>query len=264
MITAEPKVAGGFDLPDTKRLAIGGNKPPLNELLTEIHKGLLSDFNRWFGSAERAPSTIDDDETTANIGRIVVELRKIASRAQTAHKEEKAPYLENGRVVDAFFLAGIVQKIAETNAKLEKRQTVYAKAKETKAKEEARIAAEKAQAEADALMAQARHAEDHGEIEAASELLSKAAVEEDTATRAAEIVTAKPQDVAKVRGNGITVSSKVVWVGTIENLDAMDLNELKSVIGRDDIERYTKAFVRLGGRTLKGVKIEEDRKANNR
>lgn len=249
---------------DNARLAIGGNKPPLNDLLTETHKTLLSDFNRWTGSADRAPAVIDDDDITTFVGVIVVALRKIIARANEAHKEEKAPYLENGRLVDAFFLEGIVKRGQEKIKELERRQSAYGKAKEAKVKEVARLAEEAARAEAEALMAQARHAEDHGEIASASEFLGQAAVAETVANKAAETVIAKPKDVATVRGGGVTVSSRAIWVGTIESLDEIDLNELRAVIGRDDIERYIKAFVRLGGRKLKGVRIEEDRKAQNR
>lgn len=251
-------------VPKPASIAMGSNQPPLVELLTEGHKELLGNFKRWMDSAKRTPLNIEDDETTASVGMIVVRLRTIKGLAEDAHSEEKRPYLENGRVVDAFFIAGIMNQCTEMMKTLEGRQTIYANAKIAAARHAARIAEEAARRDADALLAQARHAEDHGNVQEASELLGQAARAETTATVAAQTVVAKPQDLSRVRATGVTVSNRALWLGTIEKIEDIDLNELRSVVSREDIERYIKAFVKLGGRTLKGVKIEETGKVQNR
>lgn len=245
------------------RLVLGGNKPPINELLTESYKDLKRDLARWTGSADRMPAEITDDDTLTSVGMTITELAKVRRAAEEHRKTEKEPYLRDGQAVDKFF-KDITDTCATAEAKLELRQRVFVKKKEVREREAARLAEEIARREADELLSKARHAEDHGNIEAASELLSEAATQETAASSHARTVSARPQDVTRVRAGGVTVSAKSVWVGRIDNYAEMDLNELRCVISSADAAEYVKRAVKLGIRTLKGCTIEEDRKVNNR
>lgn len=245
------------------RLVLGGNRPPLKELLDEAYKDLVRDKTRWTGGADRAPAEINDDETLTSVGLIVTNLGKVRRLAEETREIEKEPYLRDGQAVDKFFKE-IKDACSDAEARLEARQNVFIKKKEVKERETARLAEEVARRESEELLSKARHAEDHGNIETASGLLSEAASQETVAATHAKTVSARPQDVTRVRSGGVTVSAKAVWVGRIDNYAEVDLNELRSVISITDAAEYVKRAVRLGIRNLKGCTIEEDRKVNNR
>lgn len=249
---------------DTARLAMGSNKPPLIELLREANKALLDNVALWLGSADRAPVAVSDDAALGNFGLIIVELGKLGKKLEAAHTTEKAPYLEGGRDCDTVFLT-LIKQIAVTKKTLEMRQSVYLVAKENEKK---RKAAAEAQAARDAEAQAMRDAEremDKGNFETAEEGMAQATQAAETAVQAERVMDAKPADLVRTYGSGgNVVSSQAVWVGIIDKRADMDLNELKAQFSDADLQKAVNAFVRLGGRSLKGVTIQENRKAVNR
>lgn len=259
MIQATPQVAGLVDIP-----AAGHNNPPLNEVLTDQYKGLVEDLTAWQASARRAPDRIGNDEQQAGIGKIVVALAKIRGRAEVAHRAEKAPFLEQSRVVDTFFLAGIVKVCTELERGLTVRQTAYATAKVNAERARARASEEQERREAEDRLCAAQWAEDHGDIDGASQALADAARAETAADAAAQVSGAKPSEIAKVSSGGVTVSARQEWTFEIEDYAKIDLNLIRSTLARVEVEKAIRAAVRLGTRDLAGVKIYEISKATNR
>lgn len=249
---------------DTVRMAMGGNKPPLIELLREANKDLLANVALWLGSAGRAPVAVIDDAALGNFGVIILELGKLGKKLEVAHTTEKAPYLEGGRDCDTVFLT-LIKEIAVTKKTLESRQSVYLVAKENEKKRKAAMEAQAArEAEAQA-MRDAEREMDKGNFETAETGMTQATQAAETAVQAERVMDAKPADLVRTYGTGgNVVSSQAVWVGTINKRSDMDLNELKAQFSDADLQKAVNAFVRLGGRSLKGVTIQENRKAVNR
>lgn len=244
---------------------IGHNNPPseieiLKEKLSEKENELRKDMK-----FEKAPETIIDEQHAGRITETIKSIKRFISKVSDIHKDVKAPHLECGRAVDAW------KKRLE--AELEKITSDYTKPLtsflELKAKEErdrqieaARI--ERERAEALALEAQA-HA-DAGVNDTADELLNEAVGSEIMADRMIDkVATATPNQLFKSRSEyGSTASQSLVWVGEIENISAIDFNQLRKYFTIPEIEKAINAAVRDGIRKLDGVKIEQKTKLNIR
>lgn len=251
----------------TSRTAIGGNNPPLPELLSEQYKELLADAETLLGSAARAPVKIEDDDVLGKVGRLVVKLRDIKSRAKTAHKIEKDPHLTAGRQVDAFFNPMMADngRLDSAIKGLERNQGVYIRAKEDAIRKAERERAAEAEAAAQALLRTAERAEDRGDIDGAREALDQAAVADTAAQAATMKAEAKPADVVRTyTSTGNVVSSQEKWDFEILNRAEIPLDVIRSWLPSDAIEKAVRAYVKSGGRELKGVRIYEDRKVVNR
>lgn len=266
-VKAEPQVAGGFDLPEEsgrQRLAMNANKPPLADLLRDANRALLEETAEWLASAARAPSLVVDDTALTNFGLIVKNLSTLSKKLDAAHTTEKAPYLEGSRACDEVFLT-LTKRIAEAKKLLEARQTIYLTAKEAARKRQAAAEAEAARETERQAMRDAEREMDKGNFETAEEGMALASEAAQTAAVAERVLDAKPADLVRTYGTGgNVVSAQGKWVGVIDNRANMDLNELKSQFSDADIQKAVNAFVRLGGRSLKGVTITEERKAVNR
>lgn len=256
-------------MPETAtRHAVGGNRPPVGELLRDQYKELLADLQAWTGSAQRAPAKITDDDTLTKVGLIVSKLIGVISRAKTAHKVEKEPFLSGGREVDGFFNT-IMEQAKTIKGDLEGRQGIYIRAKEDAEREKARAAEEAARAEAEAALKLAERAQDRGDFDIAGALLQDAVGADQQANQAAEAVTAKPADLVRAHGEyGNVVSAKVEWKYRITDPRMVVQNAavLWPLLPAAVVESAIKAFVRLNKDTqmLYGIEIYEDRKVVNK
>jgi hypothetical protein len=246
------------------RHGIGGNSPPLAELLTEQYAGMLRDAEALAASADRAPKTITDDDTLGKVGRLVIQMRAIAKRAEAAHKAEKEPYLSGGRAVDSFFKA-IVGRLGAATMGLEIAQGMYVSAKERAERQRQKEAEEQARAEAETNLQAALAAQAAGDAATAQRALGAAMDAETAADHAAARQAASPATLVRTYAtSGNMVSSQEKWEFEITDRAAIPLEAIRSFIPTDAVEKAVKAFVRAGGRELNGVRIYETRKALNR
>ena len=193
-----------------ERDGIGGNNPPLSEVLKDQYAALLADAEKWTSAAARAPATVDDDAALGKFGTLVTNLNKIAREAEAKRKTEKQPHLDAGRTVDGFF-GGIMGKINDVVAALEARQKVYIKAKERKARDEAERQQAAAAETAAAALRAAERAQDKGKFDEADALLGEAAAAETAAVAAGEKAEAKTADLVRTHADsGAVVSAKKI------------------------------------------------------
>ena len=134
---------------------LGHNLPPaLKENLEGQHAELFGRANDLMEAVERAPKKIDDDETQAKVADLVLLLQKCIKAGKEAHKKEKAPYLDGGRIVDATFKQA-TDVLDQAKKLLERRMSDYAgrkaAAERRAAEEEARKRREEAEKAAAAL-----------------------------------------------------------------------------------------------------------------
>jgi len=223
--------------------------------LAERHRDLSERLSELQGALAKVPATIADDVTQAKVGDLAKLMTKLASTAKASHKTEKEPHLEAGRQVDAFFLAGIIKPLDEAKSDLERRSTAYLRRKE---------AAERARREAEERAA--REAAEAAAAAASTEAdLSDAITKEAEAVQAAEAAAAPVAELVRTRGAlGSVTTARKEWFGEIEDFDEIPLDGLRAFIARAEIERAVKAFVKAGGRSLRGVRIYEDIKVGFR
>lgn len=187
---------------------------------------------------QRVPDEIGDDAVSGKVGDFVKQLTSCGKALDDARKQEKEPFLEAGRQVDAFF-RGPIDEIDAAKKECARRQTAYLTKKE--AAERARL-----KAEADALAAKAK---DEAALEAAIKIEEAA-----TSTKAAELT--------RVTSNhGTTVSLRSEW--TFRNLDreAIDLGKLRPYLPIDALEKAVRAAIKAGVRKIDGVEIYENKVA---
>jgi hypothetical protein len=148
---------------------IGGNNPP--EALPGVTARLMDDYaellkrrDELIAGGGRVPAEITDDDTNRRAGDFVKQIAETIKKAESHRQAEKAPYIEAGGLVDAFFKAGIADKLKAIQENVRKRMTAYQRqaeeAERQRREEAARIAREAADrarkaAEEDARVARA-------------------------------------------------------------------------------------------------------------
>lgn len=248
------------------RHGVGGNKPPISELLSESYKDLIADAEKWIGSANRAPTTVDDDDALRKFGTIAAKLGEIARSLELKRKAEKEPYLTGGREVDAFFNV-VGDKIAAAGVSITDRQRVYMRAKDAAARAAADAEAARQREEAAAALRAAEKAQDAGNSDEALTLLDQAAAAETASGEAQARSEASPADLVRTRADsGALITAKKVWVVTLENRGVFESTTpdrgswglISPYIGNDVLEKAAKAAVKNGVRSIPGFKIIED------
>lgn len=153
---------------------------PLEDRIRESQSALFRDLVAIEEEAASAPDRVDTDEAAATLTDLAGRLQKLEKAFDAAKTEEKKPYLEGGRTVDAV-LGGPVKQLearrkallSRVNALHERRAAAAREAARVRAEEE-RWAAEEARRAAEA----ARAAESHQE---ADQLAQEAAKVDDRA-----------------------------------------------------------------------------------
>lgn len=246
---------------------IGGNNPPSDQqvFLTELetrNAAIVSRRNALVEADKRAPKTIKNAEEAKKASDYIKQLIAHQNAADKARKDEKAPYLERGKWTDSFFKGPAVKGIAEIKTRMTDRLTVYQQAEV--AKERARRAEEERQRREEAERAR-REAEEKAQAAQTEEDLNAAVqAEEEAQARAAEAERAEraaqaaASDLSRQHsGAGTVASLRTTW--KCEGFDpaTVDLGALRHHLSRDCIEKAIRAYIRAGGRELRGAKIEE-------
>ncbi len=245
---------------------IGHNKPPgdvLTERLTSDHHDLLKRAADLLAAVDRVPDVIETDESAGKVADFIKQLQACIKNAEATRVEEKEPYLEGSRRVDAFFKVQVGEPIAKAKAMVNQRLTVYQRkvAAEEKARreEEERLAREEAnrlRREAEEKAAALR--EEH-DLQSAITAEEEAKVAEAAAAKAEKIAAEKPADMSRSRGQfGSVASLKTVWSFTDLDRSNLDLEALRSHLPLSGLQQAVRSYVKAGGRELNGVKIFED------
>lgn len=240
------------------RAAIGSNLPPLKDQLALRHGDIVERIKELEAAAARAPSTISDDAVQGKVGDLYKLFAAVQKRAEAARTEEKEPFLMGGREVDSWFKAAL-DPVMTWMSTLKKRSDIYINAKLAEERRRREEEARKAQEEADRRLEAARKAEEENRKKSAETKLAAAVVAQEQADQAAAAAAARPQEMVQTRGDHSLATVQMVWSHEVEDWDTLDLNQLRDFIGRDDVDKAIRAFVRLhkGTRNLKGVRIFE-------
>ncbi|WP_085905865.1 hypothetical protein [Kiloniella majae] len=226
---------------------IGDNFPPsdielLNAHLKEKNEGIEGRVSELYEAAHRVPD-IKDADTADKVTVLIKQISKAGSNADKSRKEDKAPFLESGKTVDAFYkpfgeMLSKAKKVA--GAKL----TAYQVEQRQLADEAARKAREEAEAKA---KAEREAAQNEVEKQRAEKALEKAA-------------NIKAAD-SSVRTNyGQTASLRTKTVFVIEDRAKVSASLLQ-YLSDDDILKAARAVHADGVIEIPGVSITQEQQA---
>jgi hypothetical protein len=255
------------------RAAVGHNRPPegdpLTERLREEHALLLDMADTLVRQLGALPPKITDEEQRHRASDFAVnKLADTAAKLEKLHAHEKEPYLAGGRTCDSVLLTP-AKLLRDGKRKVELLIGAYldevAERERLAREEEAR----KAAIEAERLL---REAEAAAAEAATEEALEQAVVAEDKAAEA-HFVADKAQQAAEARPADLTRGHSAT--GVLSSLKKelrcdgfdraqLDLEPLRPYLPQAALETAIKAFLRAGGRSLRGAVIREVAKATVR
>ncbi len=234
----------------------------MREYLGEEISTLTARKAELLGSVGRVPATIADDEGARKVADLIKLIAACIKNAEADRVSRKEPFLEGGRVIDGVF-RGVTEPLTRAKTDVERKLTLYqrevAEAERRRREEVAR--AERAEAERLAIEAAECEAEaatdaDIDDAISADALARQREADAVAAQRAAE---AKPAELSRQRSDyGAVASLRRFW--DMEGLDreTIDINALRPFLPLDAIEKAVRAFIKAGGRELKGVRIFEN------
>ncbi|PZU95492.1 MAG: hypothetical protein DI527_00350 [Chelatococcus sp.] len=254
---------------ENPRAVIGGNNPPddrpqtTEQKLAAKYAARGAEIERIAKAANEAPKKVRSEDDLIAVGTVVTDAKKIAKRLKTDKAEEKEPHIDANKQIEAFFgawdlrLDRIAKSLTDRASAYQEEVEAAARLKAEEAAQKAREAAEAERKKADELAAQGARG--------AARALDKAERLESKAERSERAADAKAADLTRVRSaSGVTASSRTSWAGSIVSMDEIDLEKLRPYLRREDVQKALNAFVRIGGRELKGARIAEETKANFR
>lgn len=111
------------------RLGIGGNNPPdpieiLRTQLAETHEPLTQRKDDLLAMGERAPASVDDEDTAAKVADAIKACAAFGKNATAARVAAKEPHLAAGRAVDGWF-AALADPVEKVKARLTALLTDY-------------------------------------------------------------------------------------------------------------------------------------------
>lgn len=266
------------------RAVIGGNKPPLEEIIPEEFRAeLLRERPDFLTKREQAIDAADrvvvnDDDSLGRAGDLVNIYRAALKHIDATHKTVKQPYLDGGRMVDAEKNA-LIGDIETAKRKVEGIANTFVAKREAEARaERERIAAEERAAAERAAAAErerqraeqeaadaVRNAATKAEREAAIDRAADAAREAEEAQAAAALSAASQAKPEPVRSDaGATVSGKQEWQCAVDDYTKAMRHVRDDPKVREAVDAAIKRLVRAGKRELTGVRIWPVAKANFR
>lgn len=234
----------------------------LRQNLEEKHLAMLSRRDELLAAVERAPQIVNDEDTAKRVADFVKQIAAAHKNAETTRVSEKEPHLAAGRVVDGWFKS-ITDPLAKAKAEIERRLTIYQRAKaeaERRAREEAerlaREAARKAAEEAAAREAAMKTEADVQSAIAAADAAEQAAKD---ALAAQQAAAAKAAELSRTRGEfGAVASLRTFWDFCDLDRDKIDLEALRPYLATADIEKAVRGAIKAGARSIRGVTIFEN------
>lgn len=249
-------------MPDTLTNNPPADANPLRDRLAEDSAALLARRDELLDGATRVPATIGDDETAGKVADFIKLTTACMKNAEATRVARKEPFLESGRIVDAFYKA-VTDPLDKMKRGIEGRLTVWQRAKaeeERRVRAEAeRVAREAAEAAAEAARLAERAANDEAQLQRAIEAAERAKQAQADAVVAERAATVKPAELSRTRGEvGAVASLRTFWDFTDLDRDTLDLEALRQHVPADALEKAVRSYVKAGGRQLRGVRIFEN------
>jgi len=261
--------------PPSDREMIGGNKLLTTDYLDANFAKLVQATEQYEKLADQAPEVLEDDEDNDTLNGLIKKGTAAWDAIDDIRVQVKAPFLDAERVAQAWFVM-LLARIAVKKTALEDKSRAYMKkkrdAEQRRRDDEARIAREKAEADAVAAAEAKRVADEaaaaarQAENDKAAQERAKVAAEE--ATRTAAVATsaqhsmalAETQQSAPIdtvsRGVSGTASLAAKWVHTIENMSLIDLKLLAPYMKAEHIDYAIRQYIKANKHLVDGTKTK--------
>lgn len=107
----------------------GHNHPPeslsVETRLNEDYESLTKRMRELVDGLDNVPTKIEDEETAKRAADFAKQIGACIAQATEMHKEEKEPFLDGGRQVDAFFKRSIIEPLERVKDEVCARLTPY-------------------------------------------------------------------------------------------------------------------------------------------
>lgn len=261
------------DTTDTLPPPVGHNGAPETDALTdrlqEEHADLLATAEKLAHQLANMPARIAAEDQRHKASEFAARsLGETAKRLEEAHKAEKEPFLVAGKTCDRILLQP-AKLLRDGKQRVERLIGAYlaeVAERERLAREEAarleREEAERKRREAEEAAAQAETEE---ALEAAIQAEEEAAEAHYTADIKEQAAQASNPDLTRaVSTGGVLSSLKTEWQCTGFDRPTLDLEPLRPYLPQAALEQALRAYVKAGGRSLRGAVIREVPKATIR
>lgn len=228
------------------------NNPPseiemLGEELTIKHVALIREAESFVDTVKMMPASFAE-QLDADFTSDLIKKMKVSNKSfERLRKAEKEPFLRKGQYVDSFF-GEIQDKLESAERIAQKPLTEFllksAQAEQEKRKHDAAVLHDQA---ADAI---ASEPATPSEVKFVEQIASAAQVADRVA--AAPVAT-----MAAAQGQISKAALIETWKGIVTDRGQLDLNALRPYFKDDALQYALDSFVKFGGRSLQGAKIEK-------
>lgn len=234
----------------------------MREYLYEEINAIASRKDALLDSVSRVPALVTDEDTAGKVADLTKLIAACIKNAEADRVARKEPFLEGGRVIDGVF-RGITEPLTRAKADVERRLTLWqrekAEAERRRREEIARQVREEAERQRKEAEEAERKARTETDIDAAISADTLAAQREADAIAAQRAAEARPAELSRQRSDyGAVASLRRFWDMEGLDRDALDLETLRPFIPLDALEKAVRAFIRSGGRELRGCRIFEN------
>lgn len=230
------------------------NNPPselemLGESLTLKYVHSMRSAEGHIDIVARMPDHFSEENEAVFTTDLIKLMQNSAKHLENLRKEEKEPFLRQGQYVDRFF-GDYIEKLELAINKARKPLTDWLQRKAD---------AERLAREADAkLLREQQTAALNEAVKTQNPADVIKAVEVSQQVKVAESIAAQPV-ISMARSTGKAGSAGLVskWVGTITDIDSLDIVKLKPYISAAELQKALDRFVKQGGRQCDGATIKE-------
>lgn len=249
------------------RAQMGGNNPPLSEVLADTNKAMIAEIepiavraNALSAQVKEAGGVIKDEVQLGVVAELVTDAKALFKRFENRRIEDKEPHLAACREVDSFFGA-FKERLGRIEGVFVDLSTAYQRKKAADARAAAEAEAARLRQEEERLREAADNAKRQSTTDRKHEQADEVAAQADAAEARAASTN---HELAKVKtATGVTAGAKTEWTFRITDYEAIPLDKLRPYLKREQIEAALKSYVRIhkGAAALPGVHFEEDVKA---
>jgi hypothetical protein len=238
------------------------NNPPsdlqyLEDNLTLRHVALIRQAEDHIKFVANIPAEFSEQNEADFTSDFIKKVQQCQKELERNRKEEKEPFLRQGQFVDTFFMdigkkLGAVIERANTPLKT----FLMKRAQAEQARRDAEVLAMRKEQE-EAMRAAAQVNRAAVPVQEVTAIIDHAITMTQVAKTAEAVAAAPIQSMAKSAGKVGATMLKPEWVGTIKDVEALDLHKLRPYIPAGELQKALDRFVKQGGRACEGAEIKE-------
>lgn len=243
----------------TNIATLGHNNAPddlalLQEKLSNDHANLLQRADDLAAAKERI-TDIADDEAAGKVTEYIKQINACVKAFEDKRKGEKDIFIRMGNVVDSFFKqkdTALAKAKTFATGKLDEYMRIQAEQRRQAMEAEAQRLREEAEERA-ALAAE----QENANMKEANKTMQGAIVTEAKAERFQKAADTGTGLAVSRSTEGSTASIRKVWTAEITSTNDLDLEALRPYLPLAALQQAANAYMRDGGRELKGARIYE-------